>query len=88
VARAGRSRKFGVVVDPVESEQRGGLGRRGLERVAFPGEEKVAAGAGGDDRAYRTGDAEVVAEIALELRVTGRQRGQGGEVAACGDPAR
>jgi hypothetical protein len=29
----------------------------------------------------------MVADIALELRVTGRQRGQGGEVAACGDAA-
>jgi hypothetical protein len=90
VTRAGRSRKLGVVVDPVESEQRRAPRRRedlGLERVAPPGKEKVAAGAVGDDRAHHTGDAEVVAEIALELRVTGRQRGQGGEVAACGEAA-
>jgi hypothetical protein len=77
VARASRSCKLGVVVDPVEPEQFRGPRRRedlGLERVAPPGKEKVADGAVGDDRAHRTGDAEVVAEIALELRVTGRQR--------------
>jgi hypothetical protein len=32
-------------------------------------QEKVAAGAVGDDRAHRTGDAELIADIALELRI-------------------
>jgi hypothetical protein len=79
VTRAGRSRKLGVVVDPVEPEQRRAPRRRedlSLERVAPPGKEKVAAEAVGDDRAHCTRDTEVVADIALELHVTGCQRRQ------------